>query len=53
MPVMVADALVVDDEQRAVLEVMARSTSLAHRQAGRARAASPQSRSTWPPQWSR
>jgi transposase len=38
MPVIVADALVVDDEQRAALEVMARSSSLAHRQVVQARA---------------
>ena len=38
MPVMVADALVVDDEARAGLEVMARSSSLPHRQVTQARA---------------
>ena len=38
MPVMVAEALAVSDEDRAGLEVMARSTSLAHRKVVQARA---------------
>ena len=38
MPVLVAEALVVDGAQRAALEVMDRSSSLAHRHVVRARA---------------